>query len=54
MNLVVPVGHNLTAASSRNLVPTAVRVAGNFTNKFGSRLTVKNGVAVVKNSLRSW
>ena len=34
-------------------LPTA-RTAGNFTNKFGSRLTVKNGVAVVKNSLRSW
>ncbi len=33
--------------------PTA-RTAGNFTNKFGCRLTVKNGVAVVKNSLRSW
>ena len=37
-------------------------LASNFTcpqgqislEKFGSRLTVKNGVAVVKNSLRSW
>ena len=55
MNLVVPVGHNLVAASSRYLVYTAVRAADNFTNKFGCRLTVKNArLGVVKNSLRSW
>ena len=35
MNLVVPVGHNLVAASSRYLVYTAVRAADNFTKQHG-------------------
>ena len=34
--------------------PKLSATADNFTAKFGCRLTVKNGVAVVKNSLRSW